>query len=34
MYVGMQADIEIHSTAMSRVPQRRPARGTGAMSWL
>ena len=34
MYVGMQADMLIHSTAMSFMPQRRPARGTGAMSWL
>ncbi len=34
MYVGTHADIEIHSTAMSRMPHRRPERGTGAMSWL
>ena len=34
MYVGTQADIEIHSTAMSCVAHRRPDRGTGAMSWL
>jgi hypothetical protein len=34
MYVVTQADIEIQSTAMSRVDQRRPDRGTGAMSWL
>ena len=34
MYVGMQADMLIHSTAMSFMPHRRPARGTGAMSWL
>ena len=34
MYVGMQADMLIHSTAMSRADHRRPAAGTGAMSRL
>ena len=34
MYVGMHADMLIHSTAMSFIPQRRPARLTGAMSAL
>jgi hypothetical protein len=34
MYVGMQADMLIHSTAISFIPQRRPARLTGPMSGL
>jgi hypothetical protein len=34
MYVGMHADMLIHSTARSLVPHRRPDGGTGAMSAL
>ena len=34
MYVGMQADIEIQSAAMSFVPHLRAERGVGAMSAL
>ena len=34
MYVGMQADMLIQRTAISFIPQRRPARLTGAMSGL
>ena len=34
MYVGMQADIDTQSAAMSRVPHFRPVIGTGAMSAL
>src|SRR5947209_10756960 len=34
MYVGMQADIEIHSAAMSLVPHLRSCQVVGAMSLL
>src|SRR5437870_3140733 len=34
MYVGMQADMEIHSAAMSFIPHLRCARVVGAMSRL
>ena len=34
MYVGMHADMLIHSTAMSFMPQRRSASVVGAMSGL
>ena len=34
MYVVTHADMEIHSTAMSRAPHFRPEAGTGAMSRL
>jgi hypothetical protein len=34
MYVGMQADIEIHSAAKLSIPHLRPLVGTGAISAL